>query len=164
MTYAGIDYLDQVEGELQAKININLPEEKYTLKENKIRLNELDATGEGFVQFVPEGMKMFFDLKTPNEQFQDVVSVLPVIKFQKGMKASGKANLTAKVDGIYNSETVIYPAFDVQLGIVNGSFQYTGLPYPISNINADIKIKSTKSDLSDLLVNIPKFGLALNNE
>ena len=164
MTYAGIDYLDQIEGELQAKININLPEEKYTLKENKIRLNELDATGEGFVQFVPEGMKMFFDLKTPNEQFQDVVSVLPVIKFQKGMKASGKANLTAKVDGIYNSETVIYPAFDVQLGIVNGSFQYTGLPYPISNINADIKIKSTKSDLSDLLVNIPKFGLALNNE
>ena len=164
LTFAGIDYIDAANANLEAKINVNLPTETYTLKENKLRINELDASGEGYLQFVPEGIKMVFDLMTPNEQFRDIVSALPIIKYDKNMKVSGTANLVAKIDGIYNGDNGTFPAFDLQLGIGNGALQYPDLPYPIKNINGDIKVKSTTKNMSDLSINIPAFALELNNE
>ncbi len=164
LTYAGIDYVDEAQVALDAKININFPEEKYTLLDNVISINELDGTGAGFVQFVPKGILFDFNLNTEGEAFKNYISALPFLPYDKNMQASGTADLKAMVKGIYNGDTGLYPAIDVKSTISGASFKYPDLSFPIEGINASLRVTANDERWNDFTIDVPKFSLGVNKE
>ncbi len=162
--YDGFTYINKLPAKLDALINMNFPEEKYTLKDNKALLNKLELNGDGFVQFDGDNMLTQVKINCPSNSFGDLVSAFPFIPVEKGMDIKGNFSAKATADGIYNGVLGRYPAFDIDLSISDGSIKYTDLPYPINNINSKIHIKSTNPHMKDLIVDISDFGMKVNNE
>ncbi len=165
VNFDNFTYMKNVKASMDAKINVNFPEEKYTLKENKIKINKLELTGDGFVQFINKNdMRMQASFDTKNQSFANIMSIMPYLSAYNTAKASGNAKLSGSVNGIYNGLAKKYPAFDLKLDIDKGSAQYAGLAQPIKNVNANVIIKSTRSDMKDLQVDIKNFNAEVNNE
>jgi hypothetical protein len=74
---------------------------------------------------------------TPSNEFKDILSLIPGIykkDFDK-IKTSGQAAFNGFVKGSYSPQQM--PAYDVNLAVTNGFFQYPDLPsgkeYPIGD-------------------------------
>jgi hypothetical protein len=162
--YEGMRYLSKVDASFDALINTNLPTNTYTLKKNKLRLNELNVTGDGVLVFRDEDMDIDFSFKSDGEKFKDIVSVLPFLMEGATYDAKGTGSISGLVKGNYNPIKALYPAFNIAVKFTDGEFKSPDVEYPIKNINADINIASTKADMSDMTIKIPKFNLSVNGE
>lgn len=163
--FDGFTYLKNIKGALDANINMNFLEQKFTLKDNSIKLNKVEATGDGFVQFVnADDMKVKASFDAKNQSFGNIMSILPYLSAYNTAKADGNASIKGSVDGIYNGIKGVFPAFDLTLNVDKGSAQYAGLPNPIKDVFADVYIKSTRSDMKDLQIDIKNFSAAVGNE
>lgn len=164
--YGGTQYLTDSKADLQADININFPENKYTLKDNVLKLNELDLTGEGFVQLNGDDINTDASFKTESEEFKSLLSIIPnayTKDFEK-VKTSGKASFAGTIKGTYNGLKNMFPAFDIKILVENGYVKYPSFQQELSNIFADINIKASRPDYKDMSANIPSFSLKVGSD
>jgi len=165
-TYEGMTYLKNCKTTLDAKINMDLPQEKYTLLDNKLKINELDVNGEGFVQFKDDDIILDFKAKTPFEDFKNLLSLIPnayTADFAD-VKTKGQASISIVVDGVFNSLKNILPGFDLKLLVQDGYVKYPQLSSTIENLNFDLHTGAKKSDYKDLFINISKFNFTVDKE
>lgn len=166
LTFDGMKYINKVAIDLDAGININLPEEKYSLTDNVLKFNDLDVTGDGFVQFSGDDIMTEFVFKTKSEDFKSLLSVIPNAYTDdfKNVKTSGRASFEGQISGIYNSAKNMMPAFEVGIKVDNGYFKYPDLPMDVKDIFANISIKASQPDYRDMAVNIPDFKLKIGDD
>lgn len=162
----GITYLKKAKSSLEATFNINQTTSKYTLKENRLRINELVANADGYVQLTEtDDIVMDLTFSTPQNDFKSLLSMVPnaYTAGYEQVKAEGKFDLAGMVKGTYNGLKEQYPAFKFDFSIENGSVKYPDLPMGISNINAAVNIDSPSSNFDDVVVSASKFGLRIGN-
>ncbi|MCB0635905.1 MAG: AsmA family protein, partial [Lewinella sp.] len=75
--YDGITYLDAAQLALDAIFNINMPESKYTLRDNALTVNALHLAADGFVQLLEEDINMDLTFSTPDSDFRALWSLIP---------------------------------------------------------------------------------------
>jgi hypothetical protein len=166
MRYDGTNYLKNVAVSLDAVFDINLKDEKYSLKENILKLNELDAKIDGFVHMKGDDIEMKWDIETPFENIRNLLSIVPdaYTKDFNQVKTAGKAGLKVKLDGTYNGKMLHYPSFDVGVNVKEGYILYPGSPFAVENLNIDIRTFAKRPDYKDLAVQIPSFAFTINKE
>jgi hypothetical protein len=156
-TMDGISYLNKVKLDINADINANMKELKFTFKENKIKLNELSFGFDGWVAIPSNDIEMDITYSAKESEFKQFLSLIPAIytKDFASIKTSGKLSFNGFAKGIYNEKSL--PAFALNLAIENAQFQYPELPAPVANIqvkfaatNPDGNIDNTKVELSKL--------------
>ncbi|MBK7637230.1 MAG: hypothetical protein IPJ13_25315 [Saprospiraceae bacterium] len=164
--FDGTEYLNGAKANLIADLNLNFPENKYTLINNSLQINDFDVQADGFFQIKNEGIYNDITFKTASESFKSFLSLVPgaYTKDFSNVKASGNASLSGFVKGIYNSEKSTFPAFDIQCVIKNGSAKYPDLPQELKNIQVDINTKSSKPNLSDFSFAVPMIKLNIGND
>ncbi len=152
-----IPYLSNATVDLKMDVAADFQENKYTLKDNVIRLNALEATIDGWVAMLDNGFDMDIKLNTPAIDFKQILSLIPAIyaKDFEGVKASGNVTLAAAAKGKMIDE--IYPSFDVKLKVDNARFQYPDLPKSVDNIAIDIAADNPGGDLDLTKVAVNKF-------
>lgn len=157
VTSAGATYVKNAKAQLDAIINIDLDNEKYTLKQNKLTLNELNLEGEGFVQLAGDDIIIDATIKGLEDNFRSYLSVIPsaYVDNLKNVATNGSGSFTSTIKGRYNSETTTYPAIDAKLNITDGYVLYNNMPKAIENINTNIHISATDGNYDNLKVNIP---------
>jgi len=166
ITYDGMTYLKNVNTVFDADIHMDFPNNKYTLKDNYLKLNALEVTGDGFVQLNGNDILMDAHLKSKSQDFKSIVSLIPQVytKDFDSLKSSGMASVEAIIKGIYNGNSGSLPGFDVKIKIDNGYLKYPALPDDIKNVFADIHIKASRPDYKDMYINIPQFNMLLGKE
>ncbi len=166
VTYDGMTYLKNVNTIFNADIHMDFPNSKYTLKDNYLKLNALEVTGDGFVQLNGDDILMDAHLKSKSQDFKSIVSLIPQVytKDFDSLKSSGMASVDAIIKGIYNGNSGSLPGFDVKIKIDNGYLKYPALPDDIKNVFADIRIKASRPDYKDMYINIPQFNMLLGKE
>jgi hypothetical protein len=166
LKYSGTEYLKHASASLKSKINVNFPEQKYTLLDNILKINDLDIKGDGYVQFKEEGILNDFSFKTESESFKSLISILPnaYTKDFNNVKSSGSASFSGNIKGIYNSEMNMMPAFDLSIIIKDGNIKYPSFPQEIKNVNGNIEIKATRPDYRDMTLKIPEFKALIGND
>ncbi len=164
--YDGTTYVNNVAIKLDAGIHINLLDKIFTLKDNVLKFNELDISGQGFVQMDDEDIITDFEFKTESEDFKSFLSIVPnaYTKDFAQVKTSGKASINGKISGIYSDIKQSLPTFDINIIIENGAFKYPSLPQDIKNLFANANIKTTRPDYKDMSANIPTFRLHIGND
>lgn len=166
LSYGSITYLKKAHTTLAAIFNIDQAQSKYTLKDNILKVNELEVKADGFVQ-LPDTSNIVMDLKfsTPQSEFKDLLSMIPnaYIAGYENVKADGKFGFGGVVKGTYNATLEQYPSFELNLSVDNGSVKYPDLPLGISNINTKVNVNSPTSNFDDLLVDIPNFAMKLGS-
>ncbi len=161
--YEGINYLDHVNAGLDADVDADLKNSIYTLKQNELRLNELQIVFDGSVAMQEnDDINLMLTFSAKREDFKDFLSLVPAIYASNfnNVQTSGKLSLNGNVKGIYNGDH--YPAFALNIMVDNGRFQYPDLPKAVENININSKINYPGgTDLDKLTVNVSKFDFTM---
>ena len=161
----GIAYLNRAKGDFDITVNVDMPNSKYTLKDNTIALNALVLKADGFVQLVEEAINMDIKYSTSQNQFKNFLSLIPsaYTADYKDVSANGDLAFNGFVKGTYDANTGELPAFGVNLSVKNGDFKYPDLPLGINGINTQIKVNSPSSNFDQMTVDMPEFKMNLGN-
>ena len=103
--YGGIAYMNKVKTVAKADIDADMPNFKFTFKENEISLNELSLGIDGTFAMPKEDMDMDMKFKANKTEFKNILSLVPAVytKDFASVKTAGKFSLDAFVKGIYAS-------------------------------------------------------------
>lgn len=160
----GIDYLSKVKTDLDAVINMNLKEMKFTFKDNLLKLNEFYLKFTGWLSMPKDDIDMNFTFDAPQTDFKNLVSLIPAIysKDFKDINTSGKMSFSGSMKGIYNDKS--FPGFNVNMLVSNGMFKYPSLPASVNNINFDLKVDCPDGVFDHTLIDMKKLHLELDKE
>ncbi len=154
----GMAYLSKAELDAKLDLNLDLPNSKYTFKENTIRLNQLELGFNGWLQTLADGaMDMDLSFAAKKTEFKNILSLLPAVYATNfdDVKTTGSLALDGYAKGKLVGES--YPAFAFNLKVDNASFQYPDLPVGVSGINILADVKGPGGDLDRIVINVPKF-------
>ncbi|MBL7818141.1 MAG: hypothetical protein JNL70_24235 [Saprospiraceae bacterium] len=168
MSYGGMTYLSNAHVDLKTIVNADMKNMKFTLKKTDAAINALKLNLDGWTQLKGDDILMDMTFKAPSNDFKDFFSIIPAAytKDYSNVKATGTFNFDGFVKGTYNSEakpTPQYPAFKINLGVQNGTFQYPSLPMGGSDINTNLTVALPNSDFNSLQVDVPNFHIKLGN-
>lgn len=76
-TMDGTNYLNHNAIKLDALIDLDLTNSKYTFKENKGYINKLPIEFDGFVQLLGEGQNIDLTFKNPESDFKNFLALIP---------------------------------------------------------------------------------------
>ena len=149
---------------LDAILGIDLNQQKYTLKDNTLKLNALELNFDGFVQLLEDGQLYNLSFKTPKTTFKNFLDLIPAAytKSIEGVQTTGEFTINGKVDGKYTPTTI--PKLDIRMLSNNASFKYPSLPKSVKNIDIDVKIGNETEKLEDTYVNINRFAFTIDQD
>lgn len=164
-TMGSIPYLVNTKTSIDADIQVDNKNSKYSFKTDEIALNELKIATDGFFQLVNDSTyNMDIRFNAPSTDFKNILSLIPVV-YQKDfakVKTSGKAIFNGSVKGIMSGDRL--PAYHVNLDVQNGFFQYPDLPAPVKNINIAMKVDNPDGVTDHTVVDISKAHIEMENE
>ncbi len=161
LTYrsGAVAYLSKAKLDADMSISVDNTNSKYTFKENTISLNDLALQFDGFVQTKADATNLDVKFKSKRTEFKSILSLIPAVykkDFDK-VKTSGSLALEGMVKGEMKGES--YPAFNLDLKVNNGMFQYPDLPVGVKNIYIAALITKPQGGLDFTVVDISKLHL-----
>ena len=152
-----IPYLNNATVELDANVNADLKNNKYTLKKNTLKVNDLAMSFDGWIAMLKKGYDMDLKLSTPQLAFKNILSLVPAIYANdfKSVQADGKVALSGFVKGQYGDS--VMPKFKFDLAVTNAWFKYPSLPKSVTNINIQLIAENPGTRLDEVQLHVPKF-------
>ncbi len=159
--FDGITYLNEVKTDLQADIDMDMKNSKYTLAGNNIKLNALELGAQGWVAMPGEDIDMDISFNALKNDFKQFLSMVPLefAKDVEGVDATGNLAFNGFVRGTYNDNSM--PAVGMELSIDNARFKYPDLPKSVDNINVKAKVYADMNDEDKTTVDVDKFHLEM---
>ncbi len=160
MIYEDVNYLSNKKVLADAVVNINMPEFKFTFKENLIKVNDFGFIFDGFIAMPEDDIEMDFSVAAEDNSFKSLLSLVPGIYTEsfEGIQTSGTLDFASNVKGIYSDTSM--PAFDLMLKVSEGMFQYPDLPDAVRDINVDLLIENKDGNIDNTSLDIKTFNLA----
>jgi hypothetical protein len=165
ITQGTIPYLFNTKTAIETDIKIDLTSNTYSFKTDDINLNDLKVSAEGFFQLVNDSSyNMDIKFKSPTNDFKSILSMIPAVYTEDfaDIKTSGEASFNGFVKGTYSPQQI--PAYDVNLEIKNGSFQYPDLPKPVKNIQFALHASNPDGKPDNAVIDLSKGHLEMDNE
>ncbi len=154
-------YLNNNSIKLDALIDLDLKENKYTFKENKGLINQLPLEFNGFIKLLENRQEIDITFKNTGSSFKDFLAVIPqeYSKDLKNVKTTGNFKVEGLIKGLITDTTI--PNLDIKIVSNNASFKYPDLPKSVDDIsiNASIKNDSGKTDDTYVKINDLKFRI-----
>ncbi|MBI4930410.1 MAG: AsmA family protein [Bacteroidetes bacterium] len=166
--YGGIAYMNKVKTVVKADIDADMPNFKFTFKENEISLNELSLGIDGSFAMPPaatgqtgDDMNMDMKFKANQTEFKNILSLVPAVytKDFSTVKTAGKFGLDGFVKGTYNEKKM--PAFAANIKVDDAMFQYPSLPKAVNDISIDVAIKNADGEPDHTITDIKKFHMEM---
>ena len=164
LAYGGTNYISHTAAAIEADLDMDLKNMKFTFKENKILLNELQLGIDGWVAMPDTNIDMDLKFNAAKSDFKKFISVIPVVYSQnfKDLKSSGKMSLDGFIKGRFNGKSM--PGFGINLAIDNGMFQYPSLPSSVKNVFVELKINNPDGVPDHTLINLSRLHVEMNGD
>ncbi|WP_296317161.1 AsmA family protein [Winogradskyella sp. UBA3174] len=158
------EYLSNNIIKLDALIDLDLEQQKYTFKDNKGYINALPLEFEGFVQMVEKGQQIDLTFKNPESSFKDLLAVIPkaYAKNIENVNTTGNFTVNGIIKGLVSEKTI--PTLDINMHSDNASFKYPDLPKSVTNIMIDASVKNTTGNVDDTFVDINKLNFKIDED
>lgn len=162
--FDGVNYLNNNKIKLDALIEMNLPEQRYTFKENELLVNQLPLVFAGFVQINETNNELALAFETPSSDFKNFLAVIPEVyaKNLDGVTTTGDFTVNGKINGIVD-ETHI-PQLDIQVKSNNASFKYPDLPKTVEDIVIDMQILNETGIVEDTYLRLGNLNLRIDED
>lgn len=164
---SGVGYLTNVKVHAKADLDMDMPNMKFTFKENELDLNDLALSFDGFISMPKEDIGMDLKFAAKQTEFKSILSLIPAVytKDFSTVKTEGKLALNGMAKGTMHTskdgKSDTYPSFEVNLGIANAMFKYPSLPKSVNNINIDVHVENKKDYLDATTIDVNKFHLEM---
>ncbi len=152
---------------IAATVNVDadLQNRKFTLQENKLRLNAIEANLDGWVALADSTTQMDLKMNTSEIQFKEILSLVPAIYMKdfESLQTSGKVSMEAWAKGTMDAENL--PAMEVKLKVEDGQFRYPALPAGVDKIEvtAEVSNPGGSADLTEVKIDPFSFTMAGND-
>ena len=163
----GVGYLTKAKTRFKADIDMDMPNMKFTFKENEFDLNDLALTFDGSVSMPKDDIGLDLKFAAKQTEFKSILSLIPSVysKDFANVKTAGKLKLDGMAKGTMHTsadgKSDTYPSFEVNLGIANAMFKYPSLPKSVNNINIDVHVENKKDYLDATVIDVNKFHLEM---
>ncbi|MEN8124181.1 MAG: AsmA-like C-terminal region-containing protein [Bacteroidota bacterium] len=159
-----IEYLGKNMVDLDALIQLDLEEGRYSFLENKALINQLPLVFDGFVKINESDQEVDVTFKTPSSDFKNFLGLIPTVytKNLENVKTSGNFEVKGFVKGIIDDSHI--PTFSIVMLSDNASFKYPDLPKEISNINISTLVGNKTGIMEDTYVNIDKLSFMIDQD
>jgi hypothetical protein len=164
LKYNAILFLYKVNTNIDADIKIDNTNNKYSFDNLAILLNDLKISGKGAFKSIASGYDMDINFKSPDSDFKNVLSLIPVVyknNFDK-VTAKGMVNFEGNINGIYSDSSM--PGYHVSMTVKDGSFKYSDLPKSIEKINLNAVVDNPDGETDNTVVNISNGHLEIDNK
>jgi hypothetical protein len=161
MNYGGMDYLSKVNAKIDADLEMDMKNSKYTFKDNKISLNDLHLLFSGFVSMPDTNIDMDLKFSAQQNDFKSFISLVPGVYAAefKDAKAAGKMSFDGWAKGRYNA--VSMPGFGLKLDIDNGSLKYPSLPSDLKNVFVNLDVQNPDGVMDHTAVNLSRLHIEM---
>ncbi len=157
-------YLNNNNLKLEALIDLNLPENTYTFKDNKGFINQLPLEFDGFVKLLEDGQELDISFKNPESSFKDFLAVIPeaYAKNLDDVETTGDFKVNGTVKGVISDTTI--PKLDINMSSDNASFKYPDLPKRVDDIDIDVSVKNTTGIADDTYIDINTLNFRIDQD
>lgn len=157
----GVGYLSDVHTKLKMDLDMDMPNMKFTFRENEFSLNDLALGFDGWVAMPDTNINMDLKFNARQTEFKSILSLIPSVysKDFASVKTEGKLALDGYAKGTYNASQM--PAFGLNLAIINAMFKYPSLPKSVNNINLDVKVLNPTGVLDATTIDVNRFHLEM---
>ena len=154
VAYGGANYLSNANLDMDADLDMDMKNMKFTFKDNKVRVNELELAFSGWLAMPAENIDMDLKFAVSKSEFRNFISMIPAVykAGTKDLKSSGTLGFDGFVKGTYSEKSI--PGFGINLKIQNGMFQYPSLPAAVNNVNVDLKILNPDGNTDHTIINL----------
>ncbi|MBX2973250.1 MAG: AsmA family protein [Flavobacteriales bacterium] len=162
VVFGGVRYLKNVKADIKADLDMDMPNMKFTFKENEAAINQLVLGLDGWVAMPGDDMDMDLTWNTKKTDFGTLLSLVPA-EFATdltGVQMSGKAGFSGFVKGKFTASTT--PAFGLKVDVDNGRFKYPDLPSSVEDIFVDLNITCPEgNDMDRMVVDLKRFAMKM---
>ena len=157
----GIPLLSDAEAELDAVIAADLKNNRFTFSRNRLRLNAIELTLDGWAEMKDDAVAMDITAGCDKVQFKDVLSLVPAFYTRdfRNLSASGELSMALWARGEMRGAAL--PAFELKTEVRNGIFQYSSLPKAVDGINIAVRIANPGGVMDKTEVDLSKFTLRM---
>ena len=159
-----INYLNATSIKLDALIDLDLNENKYTFKDNKALINKLPLEFNGFVKLLDHGTEIDLTFKNTGATFKEFLAVIPETysKNIEGITTTGIFKFDGFVKGLVSEARI--PKMDIKVVSNNASFKYPSLPKSVQDISINASIKNDTGNAADTYVNINNLEFRIDQD
>ena len=150
--------------ELDAKIDADLENNRYTFSRNTLSLNAIKLTLDGWAQLLSDdAVAMDLQARTDAVHFKELLSLIPAFYTRefRQLTASGELELALWARGEMRGSQL--PAFELKTTVRDGRFQYASLPKAVSDIQVALSVSNPGGPMDRTVVDLSKFGLKMAN-
>ncbi len=157
-------YLSNNNVKLDALIDLDLENSKYTFKENTGFINNLPLKFDGYVKQLESGQDIDIRFENPESSFKDFLAVIPsgYSKNIENVATTGNFKVNGEIKGISNSERI--PNIAINIVSDNASFKYPNLPKSVENITINASVKNDTGLSDDTYVNINNLRFKIDSD
>lgn len=157
-------YLNNNTLKLDALIDLDLSQNKYTFKENKGFINDLPLEFQGHIQQLEHGQDIDLTFENPESDFKNFLAVLPKVysKNIEQVQTTGNFKVKGVIKGLSTDETI--PHLDINISSNNASFKYPDLPKRVSQITINTTLKNTTGNADDTFIDIKTLHFKIDED
>ncbi|MBN4065753.1 hypothetical protein JYT51_00295 [Candidatus Amoebophilus asiaticus] len=164
VVFEGVTYFKKTNARFKFDLEMDMPNSKYTFKENEIQLNDFFLGFDGFVAMPDTNIDMDVNFFTRKSTFKSLLSMIPSAYTADfaDVKTDGKLQLDGFAKGTYNA--VSLPAFSLNLLVEDAMFKYPDLAAGVNNIQIDLRVDNPDGVDDHTVINIPRFHIEFDKE
>lgn len=151
--FDGTNYLNDNSIVLDADLEMDLENMKFSFLDNEALVNQLPLKFEGYVQLFEDYNDIDIQFSTPSSDFKNFLALIPEAYAADldGVTTTGDFILNGIIKGRVD-ETYI-PTLDISASSSNASFQYPDLPKKVEDISLNLEIKNKSGLVEDTYIN-----------
>lgn len=158
------EYLSNNLIKLDALIDLDIPNQTYTFKDNKGFVNDLPLQFKGYVKQLEDGQEIDISFENPGSSFKEFLAVIPktYAKNLNNVNTTGNFKVNGVIKGKVTEETI--PTLDINILSDNASFKFADLPKRVENININAQIKNETGLVDDTYVNLNALNFKIDQD
>jgi hypothetical protein len=159
-----VNYIKNIAITLDALMEIDVKNLKFTFKENKGFINQLPLEFDGFIQKLEDSQLYDLHFKTPTSSFKNAIAIFPkeLTGDLKSIETDGNFELKGDVKGTLSETTI--PTFNISILSEKAMFKYASLPKAVKNISINTNIINTTGFAKDTQVAINNASFTIDKD
>ena len=160
-SYEGVPYAKNMRVGMKIVMDMDMPNMKFTFKENEFNLNDLGLGLDGWLAMPKDDIDMDVKFSCKQTEFKSLLSLVPAVyaKDFASVKTAGKLALNGFAKGTYNDK--VMPGFGLHLEVADAMFKYPSLPKSVNNIQINLDVKNPDGNPDATVIDLNKFHMEM---
>lgn len=159
-----IPYLSKRSLSYTADIATDLDQLRFDLKNNEMRLQDLQLQWQGFVQLMPnDSYNLDLSFQAAENTIAQLLSLIP-FQYQapiQEVESRGNVQFSGFAKGTYGEHS--YPQFEIKLKVNEAYVKYPDMPLAIEHIAIDAQVENHSSILDNTIIKVPTLQWQIGN-